>query len=88
MTGVECAAVAAVAVEGDTADRGPRLREDPALCGVVLHVSLLEVRMGLDLVERRHHRGVLEKRREVPHHEVADADRANLAVGEQVSRAR
>jgi hypothetical protein len=37
----------------------------------------------LDLVDRRHHRGVLKQRREVLHHEVADPDRADLAVGEQ-----
>ena len=49
----------------------------------VLHVALLEVGVALDLVDRRHHRGAIEKRREVLDHEVADPDRADLAVGEQ-----
>ena len=49
----------------------------------VLHVSLLEVGVALDLVDRRHHGGAVEERGEVLDHEVADADRADLAVGEQ-----
>ena len=49
----------------------------------VLDVWLLEVGMALDLVDRRHHRGAVEKRGEVHDGEVADPDRADLAVGEQ-----
>ena len=49
----------------------------------VLDGLLCEVGMALDLVDRRHHRGLLEERVEVLDHEVADADRADLAVGEQ-----
>lgn len=39
--------------------------------------------MELDLLDGRHHRRAFEKRREVLDHEVADGDRADLAVGEQ-----
>jgi hypothetical protein len=39
--------------------------------------------MDVDLVDRRHHRGAVEERRQVLDHEVADPDRADLAVGEQ-----
>ena len=60
---VEGAAVAAAAIEGDAADRRPRLREDPALGAEVLHLALLEVGVALDLVDRRHHRGASEQRR-------------------------
>jgi hypothetical protein len=49
----------------------------------VLHVRLLEVRVALDLVDRWYHRDPVEKRGEVHDGEVADADRADLAVGEQ-----
>ena len=49
----------------------------------VLHLSLREVGVDLDLVDRRHHRGAVEERREVVDIEVADPDRADLAVGEQ-----
>ena len=49
----------------------------------VLHLSLLKVGVALDLVDRRHHRGALEKRGEVLDHEVADPNRADLAVSEQ-----
>jgi hypothetical protein len=37
----------------------------------------------LDLVDRRDDRGVLEQSGQVVDHEVADTDRAHLAVGEQ-----
>ena len=85
---LEGAAGATVAVEGDAADRRPRLREDPAQGAELLHVSLLEVGVALDLVDRRHHRGVIEKRREVLDHEVADPDRADLALSEQSLQGR
>ena len=49
----------------------------------LLHVSLREVGVDLDLVDRRHHRGAIKKRREVPDHEVADSDRAHLVLSEQ-----
>ena len=49
----------------------------------VLHVSLREVGVDLDLVDRRHDRRAVEQRREVLDHEVADPDRADLAVSEQ-----
>ena len=49
----------------------------------LLHLWLREVGVELDLVDRRHHRGAIEKRREVLDHEVADPDRADLAVSEQ-----
>ena len=49
----------------------------------VLHVSLLEVGVTLDLVDRRHHRGALEEGGEMLDHEVADPDRADLAVIQQ-----
>ena len=49
----------------------------------VLHVSLREVGVALDLVDRRHHRGAIQERGEVLHHEVADADRADPAAREQ-----
>ena len=49
----------------------------------VLHLSLREVGVDLDLVDRRHHRRAVEQRREVPDHEVADPDRADLALPEQ-----
>jgi hypothetical protein len=80
---IERAAVTAVAVEGDPTDRRPGLREDAVLGTEVLHVSLREVGVGLDLVDRRHHRRVVEKRGEVFDHEVADPDRADLAGSEQ-----
>ena len=51
------AGVLAVAVEGDAADRRPRLGEDAVLRAEGLHVALLEVGVDLDLVHRRHHRG-------------------------------
>jgi hypothetical protein len=37
----------------------------------------------LDLVDGRHHRRVLHQSGQVVGHEVADADRADLAVGEE-----
>ena len=49
----------------------------------VLHVLLREVGVALDLVDCRNHRGAIEKGREVLDHEVADANCADLAVGEQ-----
>src|SRR5437773_9343137 len=49
----------------------------------VLHLALLEVGVALDLVDRRHHRGMVEELREVLDHEVADPDGADLALSEQ-----
>src|SRR3954469_17181767 len=48
-----------------------------------LHVALSEERVNLDLVDRGRDGCVLAKRIEVVHHEVADADCANLAIGEK-----
>ena len=53
---LEGAAVAAVAVEGDAADRRPRLGEDAVLGAERLDLALLEVGVHLDLVDRRHDR--------------------------------
>jgi hypothetical protein len=50
---VKGAAVATVAVEGDAADRRPSLRKDAVLRIEVLDLSLLEVGVALDLVDRR-----------------------------------
>ena len=55
----------------------------PCSAAEVLHLSLREVGVALDLVDRRHHRGAVEKRRQVLDHEVADPDRTDLAVSEQ-----
>lgn len=49
----------------------------------VLHFALREVRVALDLVDRRHHRCAFEEPREVLGDEVADPDRADLALSEQ-----
>jgi hypothetical protein len=40
--------------------------------------------LDLDLVDRRHDVGLVEQRREVLDHKVADPDGADLAVGEQL----
>ena len=50
------AGVLAVAVERDPADRRPGLGQDAVLGTQGLHLPLLEVRVQLDLVHRRHHR--------------------------------
>lgn len=47
------------------------------------HGSLCEVRVDLDLVDRGHDRCLIKQSGEVLDHEVADADGAHLAVGEQ-----
>jgi hypothetical protein len=75
--------VRAVAVERDAADRRPRLGEDAVLDAEGLDVRLGEVRMLLDLVDRGDDRGPVEQSGEVVDHEVADADGADLAVGQQ-----
>ena len=80
---VQCAGVDAIAVEGDAADRRPRLRDDAVLDAECLHFLLLEVGVALDLVDRGYDGGLFEERLEMFDHEVADADRANLAVAEQ-----
>jgi hypothetical protein len=59
------------------------LREDAVLGAELLDVSLLEVGVALDLVDRRRDRGAIEQGCEVVDHEVADADRADLAAGDQ-----
>ena len=48
-----------------------------------LQRRLLEVRVDFDLVDRRHDRGLGQQTLQVLGHEVADPDRAHLAVGEQ-----
>ena len=48
-----------------------------------LDLGLHEVRVHFDLVDRRHDVGVVEQLGEVVDHEVADADRADLAVRQQ-----
>jgi hypothetical protein len=85
---VEGAAVLAVPVERDATDRRPGLRDDAVLGAERLDLALREVRVGLDLVDRRDHAGVVEQVGEVLDHEVADADGADLAPREQGSRAR
>jgi hypothetical protein len=75
--------VRAVAVERDAADRRPRLGEDAVLDAEGLDVRLGEVRMLLDLVDRGDDRGPVEQSGEVVDHEVADADGADLAVGQE-----
>jgi hypothetical protein len=55
----------------------------PCSAREVLHLSLREVGVDLDLVDRRHHRRAVEQLCEVLNHEVADPDRADLAVSEQ-----
>jgi hypothetical protein len=52
----ESAAVAAVAVEGDAADRRPRLGENPVLGAEGLDLALGEVGVDLDLVDGRYDR--------------------------------
>jgi hypothetical protein len=44
---------------------------------------LPEIGMDLDLVDRRHDCGAVEQLRQVVDHEVADADRADFAVGQE-----
>ena len=61
----------------------PGLREDAVFGAEVLHLALREVGVDLDLVDRRHDRCVVEQSGEVLDHEVADPDRADLAVIEQ-----
>ena len=80
---LEGAGVLAVAVEGDPADRRPGLREDAVLGAEGLDLRLDEVGVHLDLVDRRDDLGAVEQRGQVVDHEVADADRADLAVGQQ-----
>ena len=48
-----------------------------------LDLRLGEVGVQLDLVDRRHDAGAVEQRGEVVDHEVADPDRADLALSEQ-----
>ena len=48
-----------------------------------LHLTLLKIGMHLDLIHRRHHRGLLQQPGQVLDHEVADPDRADLPVAEQ-----
>ena len=51
--------------------------------GEFLHSPLREVRMDLDLVDRRHHLAAIEQSRQALDHEVADPNGADLAVREQ-----
>ena len=48
-----------------------------------LQLGLLEVRMHLNLVHRRHNLRDIQQLVEMINHEVADADRPNLAIGMQ-----
>ena len=73
----------AAAVGGDAADGRPGLGQDAVLGVDALQRGLLEVGVDLDLVHRRHDRGLGQQAVEVLGHEVADADRAHPAVGEQ-----
>ena len=59
----ERAGVLAVAVEGDAADRRPGLGEDAVLGVERLDLGLLEVRVDLDLVDRRARRRGVEQLR-------------------------
>ena len=74
----------AVAVERDATDRRPRLGEDAVLGAELLHLALREVRVHLDLVHRGHHRRGVQQRGQVIDHEVADPDRTDLTVGQQL----
>ena len=58
-------------------------REDAVLGAEGLDLGLGEVGVHLDLVDGRHDLGAVEQRGQVVDHEVADADRADLAVGQQ-----
>lgn len=75
--------MATVAVEGDPADRRPSLGEDAVLGTEVLHLSLREVGVDLDLVDRRHHRRAVGQPAEVVDHEITDPDGPDLAVSKQ-----
>jgi thioredoxin reductase (NADPH) len=61
-----------------------RLREDAVPLVHLARCRLRVVRVQLDLVDRRHHVGALQQRLQVVEQEVAHADRANLAVLEQL----
>ena len=80
---VERAPVHAVAVGRDAADRRPGLGQDAVLGVTPASRGLREVRVHLDLVDGGNDIGVRSSVVEVLGHEVADADRADLAVGEQ-----
>lgn len=80
---LEGGAGAVAAVAGDPADRGPGLGEDAVGAVGGLHVGLGEVGMHLDLVDCRGHVGPLQEVREHVGHDVADADRAHPAIGQQ-----
>ena len=51
MIGSSSPGVLAIPVEGDAADRRPRLGDDAVLGAEVLHLALLEVGVDLDLVD-------------------------------------
>lgn len=80
---LESASGCAVSVEGDPADRRPRLGQDPLLGVDLEELGLPEVRVHLDLVHRGHHRRRRHQPAQVGRHEVADPDRTDLAVGQQ-----
>ena len=80
---LEGAPVLARAVERDAADRRPGLVQDAVLVVDGEYLGLPEVGVHLDLVHRGHDRGLVEQPVEVLGHEVADADGAHLAVGQQ-----
>ena len=70
----------------DTADRGPRLGEDAECLVGGLHGRVGEVRVQLDLIDRRDHRGGIYEPLDVVGAEVGDADRACLARLEHLLR--
>ena len=59
------------------------MAKDAVLGAQGLYIALREVGIDLDLVHCAHHAGAVEQASEVIDHEVADPDRAHLAVGEQ-----
>ena len=80
--------VLAVAVEGDAADRRPGLGEDAVLGAEGLHLGLLEVGVDLDLVDRRHDRGVSQQRVRWSSMKLLTPIARTLPSASSVSRAR
>ena len=80
---VECALLTTT-VRSDPADRRPGLRQNAVLGVQTLQRRLLEVRMHFDLVDGRYDGRLSQQALKVVGHEVAHANRAYLAVGEQL----
>src|SRR4051812_6478256 len=70
-------------VDQDAAERRPCLGDDAELGVNRAQRALLEVRVQLDLVDRRYHVGAVDQPAQVLRAEVRDADRARPAVGEE-----